>query len=39
MPEAFAQHAEHIKKHAVKVLNHVAEAAKAVGVPLRNRAG
>jgi nucleotide-binding universal stress UspA family protein len=33
MSEAFAQHAEHIKQHAGKVLSHVAEAAKAVGVP------
>ena len=33
MSEAFAQHAEHIKQHATKVLNHVAEAAKAAGVP------
>jgi nucleotide-binding universal stress UspA family protein len=33
MSEAFAQHAEHIKKHAVKVLDLVAEAAKATGVP------
>ena len=33
MTEAFAQHAEHAKRHADKVLNHVAEAAKANGVP------
>jgi nucleotide-binding universal stress UspA family protein len=33
MPEAFAQHAEQIKQHAGNVLNHVAEAAKAAGVP------
>ena len=33
MPEAFAQHAEHIKQHAAKVLTHVADAAKAAGVP------
>lgn len=32
MPEAFAQHAEHIKQHAAKVLSHVANAAKAAGV-------
>lgn len=33
MPAAFAQHAEHVKQHAGKVLNHVAGAAKAAGVP------
>jgi nucleotide-binding universal stress UspA family protein len=33
MFEAFAQHAEHIKQHAAKVLDHVADAAKAAGVP------
>ena len=33
MPEAFAQHTEYVKQHATKVLNHVAEAAKAAGVP------
>ena len=33
MSEAFALHAEHIKKHATKVLSHVAAAAKAAGVP------
>ena len=33
MSEAFAQHAEHTKQHAAKVLNHVANAAKAAGVP------
>ena len=32
MPEAFAKHAEHIKQHATKVLNHVAEVAKTAGV-------
>ena len=32
MPEAFAQYNEEIKKHAAKVMNHVAEAAKASGV-------
>ena len=32
MPEAFAKHAEHMKQHATKVLNHVADAAKAAGV-------
>jgi nucleotide-binding universal stress UspA family protein len=33
MPAAFAQHAEHVKQHAAKVLNHVADVAKAAGVP------
>jgi nucleotide-binding universal stress UspA family protein len=33
MSEAFAQHAEHIKQHAAKVLNHVEDAAKATGIP------
>jgi len=33
MSEAFAQHAEHIKQHAAKVLNHVEDAAKATSVP------
>jgi nucleotide-binding universal stress UspA family protein len=32
MPKEFAEYAEHIKQHAGKVLNHVAEAAKAAGV-------
>jgi nucleotide-binding universal stress UspA family protein len=32
MSEAFAKHAEHIKQHATKVMNHVADAAKAAGV-------
>lgn len=32
MSEAFAQHAEHNKQHATKVLNHVTNAAKAIGV-------
>jgi nucleotide-binding universal stress UspA family protein len=32
MPEAFAQHAEEIRKHATRVLDHVADAAKAAGV-------
>jgi nucleotide-binding universal stress UspA family protein len=31
--EAFAQHAEQVKQHASKVLSHVADAAKAAGVP------
>jgi nucleotide-binding universal stress UspA family protein len=33
MSEAFTQHADHTKQHAAKVLNHVADAAKAAGVP------
>ena len=33
MPEAFAKHVEHIKRHATKVLSHVAEAAQTTGVP------
>jgi nucleotide-binding universal stress UspA family protein len=33
MPAAFAQHAEHVKQHAAKVLNHVADVAKTAGVP------
>jgi len=33
MPEAFAQHAEYVKRHAGKVLGDVAEAAKKAGVP------
>ena len=33
MSEAFAQHAELTKQHAAKVLNHVADSAKAAGVP------
>jgi nucleotide-binding universal stress UspA family protein len=33
MSEAFAQHAEHTKQHAARVLNHVADTAKAAGVP------
>ena len=32
MPEAFAQHAEQMKKHAARILSHVADAAKAAGV-------
>ncbi len=32
MSEAFAQHAEQMKRHAAKVLDHVADAAKAAGV-------
>ena len=32
MPEAFAQHAEYVKRHAGKVLDGVAEAAKKAGV-------
>jgi len=32
MPEAFAQHAEYVKRHAGKVLDGVAEAAKQAGV-------
>ena len=32
MPEAFAQHAEEIRKHATRVLDHVADLAKAAGV-------
>ena len=32
MPEAFAQYEEQIKKHAAKVMSHVADAAKAAGV-------
>ena len=31
--EAFAQYAEHTKQHTASVLNHVADAAKAAGVP------
>ena len=33
MSEAFAQHAEHTKQHATKVLNRVADAAKEARVP------
>jgi nucleotide-binding universal stress UspA family protein len=33
MPAAFAQHAEHVKQHAGKVLNHVMDLAKSAGVP------
>ena len=33
MSEAFAQHAELTKQHAAMVLNHVADSAKAAGVP------
>jgi nucleotide-binding universal stress UspA family protein len=33
MPEAFAQHVEHNKRHAAKVLDHVTNAARAIGVP------
>ena len=33
MSEAFAQHVELTKQHAAKVLNHVADSAKAAGVP------
>jgi len=32
MSAAFAQHAEHTKQHATKVLDHIADAAKAAGV-------
>src|SRR4029079_6507280 len=32
MPAAFAQHAEHVKQHAAKVLSHVADAVKLAGV-------
>jgi nucleotide-binding universal stress UspA family protein len=32
MSDAFAQHAEYTKQHATKVLNHIADAAKAAGV-------
>jgi len=32
MPEAFAQHAEYVKRHSGKVLGDVAEAAKKAGV-------
>ena len=33
MPDAFAEHARHIKEHALKVLNQAAETAKKAGVP------
>jgi nucleotide-binding universal stress UspA family protein len=33
MSEAFAQHEKHNKQHAAKVLNHVANAARTIGVP------
>jgi len=33
MSAAFAQHAEHIKQHSTKVLSHIADAAKAAGIP------
>ena len=33
MPEAFAQHAEYVKRHAGEVLGGVAEAANKAGVP------
>src|SRR4051812_14553805 len=33
MSRAFAEHAQHAKSHATKVLSDVANAAKAVGVP------
>jgi nucleotide-binding universal stress UspA family protein len=33
MPQAFREHAEQIKKHATKVLDHVGSLAKAQGVP------
>ncbi len=33
MSEAFAQHAELTKQHAAKVWHHVADSAKAAGVP------
>ena len=39
MPEAFAKHAEHVKQHATKVLNHVADVAKAAGVACRVNSG
>jgi len=32
MSEAFAQHAAHVKQHATKVLDHVADAARKQGV-------
>lgn len=32
MSEAFAEHADHAKRHAAKVLSHIAKAAKAAGV-------
>ncbi len=34
MSEAFAQHVEHTKQHATKVLNNIANAAKAAGVAI-----
>lgn len=33
MPAVFAEHAEHIRKHATTVLTHAADKAKAAGVP------
>lgn len=33
MSEAFAKHAEQIKRHAAGILSHVAESAEAAGVP------
>ena len=33
MSAAFAEHAEHVKQHAAKVLNRIADVAKAAGVP------
>lgn len=33
LPAVFAEHAAHVKAHATKVLNGIAEAAKAAGVP------
>jgi nucleotide-binding universal stress UspA family protein len=33
LTEAFAKHAEQIKKHSASVLNHAADKAKAAGIP------
>ena len=33
MSDAFAEHAEQVKRHAASVLSHVADVAKAAGVP------
>ena len=33
MSAAFAEHAEHVKQHAAKVLNRIADVANAAGVP------
>lgn len=35
LPEAFAKHAEHIKEHAKKALDHVARSAKIADVPCK----